>query len=447
MLRRAAGLGTVVATGAGLALATVSYTANMQIGTLMHGASGWVAIAVAGLVSVLAAWCFAELTALFPTAAGIRLFIDKAFGESAALVLASLYVSVSISVVGAETYILGKVLGSIFPAVRPEVWTVAFLGLICLVNLRGITLSGRAQQVTTFGMFAALLACSLYAIWRSPLPPLLPSGDGLSLAQSVALGVFLYLGFEWVTPLAEEVSDIRLIPRGMIGSIVLLGVSYALFHVAMVAVLGPSVSDAPHMEFGARLLGKAGLLLMAGLSVLASVTTFNAGLLTASRFLYAMSRDGVLPGWVSRLHPTWATPWAAVALLFGLCLAVSLAVLYTGWYKALIFLGAATECLIYVVMAAAVLRLRRILPDLSRPVRVPGGQLVPWAVMVVYALLFVLIWVPDRANPGDWPAQAAAGMALLTGALLLLGWVRWGVPRLRARRTQRNRQRRRPPQP
>lgn len=433
MAARKVGLGTVVATGAGLAMATVSYTANMQIGGLMGGASGWIAIALAGVISWVASWCFAELVSLFPTAAGIRLFIEKAFGERAALILASLYVTVTVSVVGAETFVLSRVLAAVIPSVRPEVWAVSFLGLLCLVNLRGITLSGRTQQVTTFGMFGALCALSLYALWRHPTPPILPETIDLSLPQAVALGIFLYLGFEWVTPLAEEVDDIRLLRRGMSGAILLLGVGYCLFHVAMLAVVGFNQTAAPQMLFGQLLLGRTGLLMMAGLSVLASITTFNAGLLTASRFVYAMSRDGVLPPWLSRLHATWATPWAAVLLLFVASLLLSLTVLYTGWFQTLIYMGAATECLIYVVMAAAVLRLRRLMPERPRPLRAPGGNFVPWLVIAVYSILFALLWVPDPAHTEALPAQIAAAGALVCGTGLIAAWVWWGVPRLRAR--------------
>lgn len=449
-------LRTVVSAGAGLALATVSYTSNMQVATYVAGNSGWMPILIAGAISFLAAFVFAELVGMFPTAAGIKLFIEQAFSERAALIFATVYITVSVGVVGTETYILANVLHSAFPAIPGLVWIFVFLTTVALVNIRGVTLAGLAQDITTYSLFAGLIGVSLWAVVRNgltrpdfTLASLVSPGDGLGLAQAVAIGVFLYLGFEWVTPLAEEVHDFKLIPRGMFGAILLLGFSYALFNLAMtttvpVAVL--SQSPVPHVLFGQALLGRAGVMLFLVLSILASTTTFNAGVLTASRFIYAMSRDRALPRVFSRLHPVWATPWPAVLLLVGVTTAVSLAVYFTGYYKVLIFLGAAVECMIYVVMAASLLGLRRRSPERARPFRVPGGWVIPAVVIAVYSVLFVLIFLPDPAHPEDVPSQMIA-LGVMAGLFVVtLAYVLGVVPRLRARyeAMSRNRQRRRP---
>jgi len=73
-LRRAVGLRTAIATSAGMALATVSLTANVQLDLNLPGALGWIAVLAAGLISVLASFCFAELWGLFPFAAPVTSF-------------------------------------------------------------------------------------------------------------------------------------------------------------------------------------------------------------------------------------------------------------------------------------------------------------------------------------------------------------------------------------
>lgn len=428
----------MVATSAGLALATVSLTASVQIGLSMPGASGWLAVVGAGLISVLAAWCFAELVGMFPTAAGIKLFIEKAFGEKAALICATLYVGITVLIVGAESYILGSVLHYALPAVPRGIWIFLFLTGMALVNLRGIRLSGLMQDLTTYAMVAGIVGLSAWGLLRPGAPPaegLLLLPGSFSLAQAVALGVFLYLGFEWVTPLAEEVTDVRLIPRGMLLGLAILAGVYGLLHVGMVTLVEKeslAASPVPHMLFGEAAFGRTGLLLMAAISALASVTSFNAGLMTASRFLYAMARDGAAPRALCRLHPDWATPWASIAALWGICVAMSAWVLYSGAFLLFIFLGAAIECMIFTVMAASVIRLRRTMPDLIRPFRVPGGEAIPWLVILLYGGLFVLVFLPDPARPADIPVQRAALGALLGAGGLVTTYVLWGVPRLRA---------------
>ncbi|HYF94960.1 MAG TPA: APC family permease [Symbiobacteriaceae bacterium] len=442
----------MIATSAGLALATVSLTADVQIGLGLPGASGWMAVLAAGVISVLASWCFAELVGMFPTAAGIKLFIEKAFGEKAALICATLYVGISVLIVGSESYVLATVLNYAFPSVPQVWWVFGFLTVMTLINLRGIAITGVAQDVTTYAMVIAIVGLAAWALLRPGAPPVptpFELGSGFSTAQAIALGVFLYLGFEWVTPLAEEVTDFRLIPKGMLWSLAILAFVYGILHVGMMATVPKAVlatSPIPHVLFGEAALGRAGLVAMAAVSALASITSFNAGLLTASRFLYAMARDWAAPRFLTKLHPDWATPWTAILTLYGLCSAMAAAVLWTGAYKLFIFLGAAIECMIFVAMAASVLRLRRTMPGMVRDFKVPGGTLVPWFVVALYSLLFVLVFVPDPNHPADAGAQLGALGTLAVSAVLIAAYVQWLVPLLRkkAQPPAGQRRRRRP---
>lgn len=429
----------MIATSVGMALATVSLTADVQIGLNLPGASGWMAVLAAGLISVLAAFCFAELVGMFPTAAGIKLFIEKAFGEKAALICAMLYVGITVLIVGSESYILARVLSYAFPGIPPVWWVLGFLTLMAAINLRGILLTGLAQDLTTYALVAFVAGLSGWALLRPGAPPvegLLAMGSGFSLAQAVALGVFLYLGFEWVTPLAEEVQDLRSLRVGMLWGLAILGLVYGLLHIGMMTLVPKAAltgSPIPHVLFGEAAFGRVGLVVMAGVSALASVTSFNAGLMTASRFLYAMARDGAAPGPLARLHPDWATPWVAILALYTFCAAMASYVLWTGNYRIFIFLGAAIECAIFVTMAASVLKLRRTMPDRPREFRAPGGTLVPWLVIVVYGLLFLLIFLPDPGAPANVAHQMRALGLLLAATLLVAAYVHFVVPRLRAR--------------
>ncbi|MEJ2025838.1 MAG: hypothetical protein P8Y00_12680 [Deltaproteobacteria bacterium] len=81
VLRRALGLRTVISTGAGMALATVNYIAFIELASYLTGNSAWIAILTSGIMAVLAGSCFSELNSMYPSAAGIKIFIEKAFGE------------------------------------------------------------------------------------------------------------------------------------------------------------------------------------------------------------------------------------------------------------------------------------------------------------------------------------------------------------------------------
>lgn len=446
-LRRAVGLPTVVATSAGLALATVSLTAAVQIGEGLPGAGGWLAILIAGGISMLAAWCFAELVGLFPTAAGIKLFIEKAFGERTALLFAGLYVVVSILIVGGEAFVLGAVLYVLLPAIPMWLWAFLFLSGMAAVNLRGIRLTGWVQDLLTWVMLVGLLGLGLWTLLRpgAPPPPLpFDLGEPGAFLQAIALAVFLFLGFEWVIGLAEEVRDVRVLPRGMAWALLVLTVTYGLFHVALVTGVDRGAlagSATPHLLLGQAILGRVGLIGVGLLSALASATSFNAGLLTASRFLYALGRDGAAPPLVAKLHERWATPWVAILLLYGLCAGMAFLLFWTKGIEVIIYLGAAVECLIFCAMAAALLRLRRTMATVNRPFTAPGGALVPVAVIGIYGALFLLLFLPQ----GGWAAQGRALLLLLLLGLAVGGYTLL-LPRLRAKWGRpAGRPRRRPP--
>ena len=128
------------------------------------------------------------------------------------------------------------------------------------------------------------------------------------------------------------------------------------------------------------------------MSILASVTSFNSGLLNTSRFSYAMGRDNVLPRIFSRLHPKYATPWVAILFLGALAIAISVATLLTGKYLFLILMAAALECFIYVVAALCVIRLRLKNPETERAFKIPLGYTVPVFVIIVFTGLMIGIF-------------------------------------------------------
>ena len=148
----------------------------------------------------------------------------------------------------------------------------------------------------------------------------------------------------------------------------------------------------PHIVFGTNLFGVAGTVTFIVMSILASVTSFNSGLLNTSRFSYAMGRDNVLPRFFSKLHPVYATPWVSILFLCVLAIAISLATLFTGKYLFIILMAAALECFIYVVAAVCVIKLRKKYPEKERSFKIPLGYTIPIIVIVVFTGLMIGIF-------------------------------------------------------
>ncbi|MBC7106675.1 MAG: APC family permease, partial [Firmicutes bacterium] len=201
-------------------------------------------------------------------------------------------------------------------------------------------LAGNFQDLVTYAVLCSFVLMAAVGLARghgtltTPLSPGTPEG----FVRAVAVGVFLFVGFEWVAPLAEEVTEVRHISRGMLMAVGILGVTYALFTVAMTSLVPKgtlAASPIPQVLFAGRAFGAAGVVWMAALSLAASLKTFNAGLISVSRFMYATAREHALPPAFARLSYRYFTPWVAILTLFGVAVVLSLGVLWTGRYLVL----------------------------------------------------------------------------------------------------------------
>ena len=403
-LKKVIKLRTVISASAGMAIATAGYVAGIQVATILVGELAWISILLAGFLCLLSSMCFSELTSLYPSAAGIKLYIQNAFNEKVSIIIGMFYVILGISMVGAESYLLASVLSGTFQIFDPFydkfLWMLFFVLFVSVINIRGVYITGVVQDILTYSMIAFMIGVSIYTFATHDVNISIAMHSSKftlgNVIQAAGVGVFLFVGYEWVTPLAEETTDYRLIGKGMLWSIGLLSVTYALFMVAMYVGLTPaqlaSGTPIPHIVFGTNLFGVWGTVSFMIMSVLASVTSFNSGLLNTSRFSYAMGRDNVLPRFFSKLHPVYATPWVSIVFLCVVATAISCATLYTGKYLFIIMMAAALECFIYVVVAVCVIKLRKKYPDKERAFKIPLGYTIPIIVIVVFTGLMIGIF-------------------------------------------------------
>lgn len=441
-LKRVLTLRTVVATSAGLTLASSSFVAAVMVANYVLGDSAWIAILIGGALCFLAAACFSELNGMLPTAAGIRLYFSRAFNDQVSLVVSLLYMLiVVVGVVGVESYIISQALHEVVPSIPPYVWIVAMLLLVTVMNLRGVKMAGVFQDVVTYGLIAILLGLGLFALYKvgfklnAPLAP----GGAVGMINAVALGVFLFVGFEWVTPLAEEVTQAKQIYKGMMIALGILSVVYAIFTTAMTAVVPKEIliaSPVPQLVFARTVLGGFGASLMIVMILAASMKTFNAGIISVSRFMYASAREHVLPAVFSKISMRYFTPWVSIITLFFIGLLAAGMTTLTRNYQVLVGLAAATESIVYIMAGLAVINLRRREPEKERPYLIKGGYLVPIITVLVFTLLAVAVLASDLT-----------ALLYMAGAFVVaLVYVKTAVPRLKKKyETRRPPARRRRP--
>jgi amino acid transporter len=440
-LRRVLKFRTIVSTSAGLAFAAISFLGCVQLAAYLAGDSSWIAMLVAGILALLAALCFSELSGLYPSAAAIRLYMRNALNERTALIVTFGYMLTIVAVIAADSYVVGSAIQFVFPVVPAIIWILVLLALAMGANLRGIRIAGLVQDITTYALLLSAVAISLIALSRHGFhlhAPFAALRSPANLFNAVAVGVFVFAAFEWVTPLAEEITDYQQIPHGMFVALGLLFVAYSLFTVAatnLVPIHTLVHSAVPQMLLAQAALGKTGIAWMLIATIFTGMMTFNGGFATASRFLYAAAREATLPPIFARISIAYAVPYMTIIALTAVSAAIAIVVALTGQFQELILVGAVLEAMIYAVAGICVIQLRRRQAEAPRSFRIPGGYIIP----ALTTIIFTTLAIGAATTPNAIPLAVTAGIFTLSTLYVMLV-----VPRLKAKAAARRGPRRRP---
>jgi APA family basic amino acid/polyamine antiporter len=214
--------------------------------------------------------------------------------------------------------------------------------------------------------------------------------------------MWAFNGFNDLGDLGEEIKrPERNIPRAILLGLLIVGGLYLAVNVAYFHVLPfAEVARTPHVasDVVRRFAGSRGA---AWLTVAMAVSAFGAlhvVVLTGARIPYAMARDGVFFQFAERVHPSFRTP--SGALLFLGVVATLLAL--TGTFEELYSLFVFAVWIFFALTGVALLRLRRVEPNLVRPYRAWGYPLTPLIFVVVAIALTVNLWMvrPVRSTLG-----------------------------------------------
>jgi amino acid transporter len=311
--------------GVGMALSCSSF---MMVAGLFEVTSLlWILLAlVVGCVFCAAlALSIGELAGMYPSAPAIVTYFKAAFGDRIALIFIYLYLVFIVLIAGVESYLFGRVAEAVFPGVPPLAVVVVLLVSVVAANLIGLELPRLIQMVLTAAAVVVILLLGVLGAVRDPgaTGDALGTGDVLSslalVPAAIGLTVFLFMGFEWVTPVGlRPDAYARKIPWAMLSAVAVLFVSYAVFLLGIGATLPRAAFEdelIPQVPFFSEVLGGTGKYLAGVLSLSAIVSTFNAGMMSASRLIYAVARQGHLPRWVASIRPSTGAPFGAVLLL------------------------------------------------------------------------------------------------------------------------------------
>ncbi|MDT5247560.1 MAG: hypothetical protein QOJ28_194, partial [Mycobacterium sp.] len=436
-LKRVMGPGLLLLFIVGDILGTGVYALTGDVAAEVGGAA-WLPFLVAFLIAVVTAFSYLELVTKYPQAAGAALYTHKAFGIHFATFLVAFIVMCSgiTSASTASRFFASnffKGFGLDWGTTGIVLVAVLFMVIVAVVNLRGVAESVKLNVVLTIVEVTGLMLVIFVGLWAFTR-----GGDVdfsrviafdtaenknafLAVTTATSLAFFAMVGFEDSVNMAEETKDpVKIFPKMLLSGLGIAGVVYiivAIVAVALVPIGTLEASETPLVEVVKA--GAPGLpieQILPFISMFAVANTALINMLMASRLIYGMAKQHVLPPVLGTVHPSRRTPW--VAILFTTSIAFGLILYVTAFAneKAISVLGGTTSLLLLAVFAVvnvAVLVLRKDVQAEGAHFKTPT-----WLPVVGFvASLYLVLPLSGR------PLQ----QYVLAGALVILGIVLFGV--------------------
>ena len=380
-------------------------------------------------------WCIpvslvsAELTTAMPVEGGFYRWTRAAFGDFWGFLAGWWNWSASFLLGGAYAVLFTDYLVYYLPQMT---WwehyfvSLALIALLTWVNVRGIQMVGQVATGLEIFIFIPVMTMIVLALlhWRfNPFHPwIVPQQATFRIfGVGLALGLWLYSGYEQLSTVAEEVENPqRAYPRALA---LVVPLSIAAYFLPTIAGLGSAGNwEKWHTGFfsqAARMIGGSWLgSWMTLAAMVGNVALLNSTILTTTRMPFAMAEDGYLPDVLTRRHERHGTPWLAIvlsAVIYALLAWQSLGQLISVY----IWLRSATT----VLTVLSAWKLRRSRADLRRSFMVPGGGLGLAYVVAAPVLMAVVALLG-----GDRFATIGGAIAIAIGPIIYLA-----IKRLSAR--------------
>ena len=277
---------------------------------------------IASILVIPALFSQAELSTAMPKAGGSYFYIDRSLGPAVGTLggvasWASLSFKSAFALIGMSAFTTLIWPGAL-SSLQLKLIACGLVVLFMFVNLWGARHAGFLQIALVLVLIALLTAyvlAGLGSLQRTNFRPLLPRGLN-PLFAGAALIFVSFGGVTKVASVAEEVKDPgRILPRSMFAAYVVVTVLYVLATLVTVGLVPPdklSGSLTPISLGGDALFSTPGMIIMSLAALAAFISTGNAGIMAASRFPLAMSRDGLLPAFLGRVNQSRGTPHYAI---------------------------------------------------------------------------------------------------------------------------------------
>lgn len=385
------------------------------------GGAVWLSFVVAGVLSALTAFSYMELASMFPRAGSEHEFASQVFPRWVAVVVG--WSMAAALVVAAATVSLGfgRYLNE-FVLVDERVAAAVLLSAMAVVSYLGME---RAAWLVI--SLALIEVGSLVVVMVIGVPSVgdhdLLSGSFTGVLGAAGLVFFAFIGFDEVITLAEETHDpTRAIPRALLLALGISTLLYVGVAISAVSVLGAdvlSVAQRPLAAVGEQVLGGWAGRALSAAAMVSTSTTVLLVLTAGSRMFYGMAGADDLPRFLSVVRLRRVPLNALIVVVIA-----AMALLLLGNLKTL---ASATDVLVYLtflVVNAAVIALRRTMPERSRPFRIRGA--IGWVPVLPIVAFVVVVVVARELEPSSF---------WMVAVIIAVGLVVHAIHRVTSRRT------------
>ena len=323
-------------------LGTGIYALTGQVAKQVGGVV-WLPFLVAFVVAVITAFSYLELVTKYPRAAGAALYTHKAFGiHFVTFIVAFAVMCSGITSASTASRAFAVNFSSAF-GLGLESGTgvillgLAFMAIVAAVNFRGVGESVKLNVVLTCVELTGLLIVIAIGLWAIGMGQgevsritEFHTPEGVSafwpVIAATTLAFFAMVGFEDSVNMAEETKEpTKIFPKILLAGLLITGLIYVLVSISAVTLVDPAAlgeGEAPLLKVVSTGAPGFPIWIFAFITMFAVANSALINMLMASRLVYGMSREHVLPPVLGKVHASRKTPYIAIIfttlLAFGL---------------------------------------------------------------------------------------------------------------------------------
>ncbi|MFZ1787262.1 MAG: APC family permease [Saprospiraceae bacterium] len=346
--------------------------------------------------------CYVEVGSKITSSGGTYAYVETAFGPFAGFLINCLqFFGWGLLASAALLNVMADSLAVIFPDLnQPTYRALLFFILMCLIillNIKSVKLTILFVELITWLKLLPLIGIIIFGCGFIKIENLhwehLPAAK--TFGNTVLVLFFAFAGFETALNNSGEIKNPkRTVPFGLLlGGLIILAI-YLLLQTVTQGVLGDDLQnfkEAPLAAVAEKIIGPFGATLLLITAAISCFGAVSGDVFASPRLLFAGAKDGIFPKFLSKIHPTSDTPYAAI-ITYGTIMFI-LAI--SGGFKQLAILASCAILLIYLSVILASIKLRKI-PDLEneQTFKIPGGLIVPiiGILSIIWLLSYLSFW-------------------------------------------------------